>query len=35
MFPKKESLQIEFKDDSRDSFNFEDVIRACIVTVNY
>lgn len=30
MFPKKESLQIEFKDDSRDSFNFDDVIRACI-----
>ena len=28
MFPKKESLQIEFKDDSRDSFNFDDVIRA-------
>lgn len=30
MFPKKENLQIEFKDDSRDTFNFDDVIRACV-----
>lgn len=30
MFPKKENLQIEFKDDSRDSYNFDDVIRECV-----
>ena len=34
MFPTKENLTIEFKDDSRDSYNFDDVIRECVGLTN-
>lgn len=30
MFPKKETLLVEFKDDSRDSFDFGDIIKECV-----
>ena len=34
MFPTKENLTIEFKDDSRDSYNFDDVIREWVGLTN-